>query len=56
MAVEILDSYCKTYLIAKQIGKPLTFIPDDKIQEILAMKRRLGFPDARMEPLPAARC
>ncbi len=22
--VEILDTYCKTYLIAKQIGKPLT--------------------------------
>ena len=53
---EILDSYCKTYVIAKQIGKPLTYIPDDKIQEILALKRRLGFPDARMEPLPAAGC
>jgi L-fuculose-phosphate aldolase len=50
---EILESYCKTYLIAKQIGKPLTHIPEDKIQEILALKRRLGFPDARMEPLPA---
>lgn len=24
---------------------------EDKIQEILALKRRLGFPDARMEPL-----
>ena len=50
---EILESYCKTCVIAKQIGKPLTSIPDDKIQEILALKRRLGFPDARMEPLPA---
>ena len=25
--VEILENYCKTYLIAQQIGKPLTFIP-----------------------------
>jgi L-fuculose-phosphate aldolase len=50
---EILESYCKTYLIAKQIGKPLAFIPDHKIQEILALKRRLGFPDARMDPVPA---
>jgi L-fuculose-phosphate aldolase len=54
---EILDTYCKTYLIALQIGKPLSFIPDSKIQEILALKRRLGFPDARMgrvpEPVPA---
>ena len=45
---EILDTYCKTYLIAKQIGVPLKFIPDSKIEEILALKRRLGFPDARM--------
>jgi L-fuculose-phosphate aldolase len=45
---EIIDNYCKTYVIALQIGKPLTFIPDDKIQEILALKQRLGFPDARL--------
>src|ERR1019366_149905 len=50
---EILESYCKTYLIAKQIGKPLSHIPDHKIEEILMLKRRLGFPDARMEPLPS---
>lgn len=50
---EILESYCKTCVIAKQIGKPLTSIPEDKIKEILALKRKLGFPDARMEPLPA---
>ncbi len=49
---EILESYCKTCVIAKQIGKPLTFIPEEKIKEILALKRKLGFPDARMEPLP----
>ena len=50
--VEILESYCKTCVIAKQIGKPLTHIPEEKIEEILALKRRLGFPDARMAPLP----
>ena len=49
---EILESYCKTCVIAKQIGKLLTFIPEEKIKEILALKRKLGFPDARMEPLP----
>jgi L-fuculose-phosphate aldolase len=47
--VEILENYCKTYLIAQQIGKPLTFIPDEKIQEILAIKRGMGLPDARMK-------
>jgi L-fuculose-phosphate aldolase len=58
---EIIDNYCKTYLIAKQIGEPLQFIPENKIQEILALKRRLGFPDSRLasqidtsSPAPAA--
>ncbi len=50
--VEILDNYCKTYLIAQQIGKPLNFIPDDKIKDILALKRRMGLPDARMARMP----
>ena len=49
--VEIMDTCCKTYLIAKQIGEPLSFIPDHKMKEILALKQRLGFPDARL-----ARC
>ncbi|MFZ0746926.1 MAG: class II aldolase/adducin family protein [Terracidiphilus sp.] len=50
--VEILENYCKTFLIAQQIGKPLTHIPDEKIQDILALKRRMGLPDARMTRLP----
>jgi L-fuculose-phosphate aldolase len=50
--VEVLDGYCKTYLIAQQLGKPLAFIPEEKIKEILVLKRRLGLPDARMEMLP----
>lgn len=49
--VEIFENYCKTYLIALQIGKPLKFLPDAKIEEILALKRRMGLPDARMAPL-----
>ncbi|MBS1801985.1 MAG: class II aldolase/adducin family protein [Acidobacteria bacterium] len=52
--VEILESYCKTCVVASQIGKPLVPIPDCKIQEILNLKRHLGFPDARMSALPAA--
>ena len=50
--IEVLENYCKTYLIAQQIGKPLQYIPEEKIQEILALKRRLGLPDARMSALP----
>jgi L-fuculose-phosphate aldolase len=51
---EILDTYCKTYLIALQIGKPLNFIPESKIQDILVLKRRMGLPDARLANLPPA--
>jgi L-fuculose-phosphate aldolase len=47
--VEILDTYCHTLLVAQQLGKPLEFIPDAKIAEILALKRRMGFPDARLK-------
>jgi len=47
--VEVLENYCKTCVIAQQIGRPLVKIPDEKIEEILALKRRLGFPDARMK-------
>lgn len=46
---EILDTYCKTYLLAQQIGRPLTFIPEHKLQEILAQKQRMGLPDARLK-------
>ena len=45
---EIFETCCKTYLLAKQIGQPLHVIPDEKIEEILALKRRMGLPDARL--------
>jgi L-fuculose-phosphate aldolase len=46
--VEIMETCCKTYLLAQQIGQPLRVIPENKIQEILELKRRMGLPDARM--------
>jgi L-fuculose-phosphate aldolase len=46
--VEIFEHYCQMYLIAQQIGKPLIPIPADKLEEILDMKRRMGFPDVRI--------
>jgi L-fuculose-phosphate aldolase len=44
---EIFETCCKTYLLAKQIGQPLKMIPEEKIKEILALKQRMGLPDAR---------
>ena len=46
--VEILEAYCKTWLIAQQLGRQLAPIPGGKLEEILAIKRRLGLPDARL--------
>ena len=51
---EIFETCCKTYLLAKQIGQPLKVIPDEKIAEILALKRRMGLPDARLGHAPQA--
>jgi L-fuculose-phosphate aldolase len=45
---EIMDTYCRTYLIAKQIGEPMGIIPDEKIDDILRRKQWMGLPDARM--------
>jgi L-fuculose-phosphate aldolase len=45
--VEVLDTYCRTILLASQLGKPIQRIPADKIPELLAIKQRLGLPDAR---------
>ena len=49
---EILETWCTTYLIAQQIGTPLQPIPAAKIDELLAAKRRLGWPDARLSRTP----
>ena len=46
--VETFETYCRTWLIAQQIGRPMQPIPDAKIEEILAIKRRMGLPDSRM--------
>lgn len=45
--VEVLETYCRTLLLAARIGKPLQCIPDDKVAELLAIKQKLGLPDPR---------
>lgn len=49
---EILETYCTMYLIAQQVGRPLQPIPEAKLQELLAAKARLGWPDARLSRSP----
>lgn len=51
--IEVLDTYCKTVLLALQLGSPLRTIPRPKLDEILKIKAYLGLPDARFESQPA---
>jgi L-fuculose-phosphate aldolase len=46
--VEVVETYCKTIMIASQLRNPLPEIPAHKILELLAIKKRLGLPDARL--------
>lgn len=45
---EVIETYCKTVMIARQLRPDLEEIPPAKIQEILALKQRWGLPDARL--------
>jgi L-fuculose-phosphate aldolase len=47
--VEVLDTYCRTLILASQLGRPIRRIPQDKISGLLAIKQRLGLPDARFD-------
>ncbi len=46
---EVLDTYCRTLILASQLGRPITTIPEHKLAELLRIKRSLGIPDPRHE-------
>lgn len=54
--VEIVDTYCKTIMIASQLRPDLPEIPPEKLADLLALKQRLGMslPDARFVTEAAA--
>lgn len=47
--VEVVETYCKTVMIASQLRAHLNEIPPDKIADLLAIKKKLGLPDARLD-------
>jgi L-fuculose-phosphate aldolase len=47
--VEVLDTYCRTLLLAYQLRAPIQRISKDKISDLLRLKQRLGLPDARLD-------
>jgi L-fuculose-phosphate aldolase len=46
---EVLDTYCWTLMLAQQLGAPITYIPEEKAADLLAIKKKLGLPDSRLD-------
>jgi L-fuculose-phosphate aldolase len=47
--VEVVDTYCRTLILASQLGAPIRQISEAKISGLLEIKKRLGLPDARLK-------
>jgi L-fuculose-phosphate aldolase len=45
--VEVVDTYCRTLMLAAQLGAGITRIPPEKQATLLEIKKRLGLPDAK---------
>jgi L-fuculose-phosphate aldolase len=45
--VEILEAYCRTVLVAAQLGKPAKTMTPAQLQDLLKIKQNLGIPDPR---------
>lgn len=46
--MEILEAYCRTVLVAAQLGKEPNTISSDQLKDLLAIKQNLGIPDPRI--------
>ncbi|HTL58343.1 MAG TPA: class II aldolase/adducin family protein [Candidatus Limnocylindrales bacterium] len=45
--MEILEAYCRTILVASQLGKPVNTMTPTQLQDLLKIKQSLGIPDPR---------
>jgi len=45
--MEILEAYCRTVLVASQLGKPVKTMTPIQLQDLLKIKQSLGIPDPR---------
>ena len=46
--MEILEAYCRTVLVASQLGKPVQTMTSSQLQDLLKIKQSLGIPDPRI--------
>lgn len=54
--MEVVDAYCRTVVIASHIGGHFTYMPSEKIGDLLKLKKGLDLPDARYDLKPADYC
>ena len=47
--VEIVDTYCRTIMLASSLSSPIKSFAADKIADLLEIKRKLGLPDCRLD-------
>lgn len=47
--VEVVDAYCRTLILASQLGSPIRTLAPEKVEDLLRIKKRLGLPDARFK-------
>ncbi len=45
--MEILEAYCRTILVASQLGRPPQTMTSTQLQDLLKIKQSLGIPDPR---------
>lgn len=53
---EVLETYCWTLMLASQLGAPISYISDQQASDLLAMKKKLGLPDARFDTSRMKEC
>lgn len=51
-AVEIIETYCKTAHLARQLNPDFSAIPVERVSDLLHVKRQLGIPDPRFTEQP----
>lgn len=53
---EVLETYCWTLMLASQLGVPISYISDQQGSDLLAIKKKLGLPDARFDTSRMKEC
>lgn len=53
---EVVDTYCWTLMLATQLNAPISYIPEQKASDLLAIKKRLGLPDIRFDTSRLKEC